>query len=280
MRFFRHVFSVVRKVKKVILRYVKKARYLLFRLTGHVLVNKKHDGFRVAFFVSSYRSYDRAINAHKKESITRSWIFNMSPGETLWDVGANVGVFSLLAAKRGINVVAFEPLYSNFYMLSKNIELNSDVAERVIPLSIALAENDGVDRLYIPTSDPGYSGVSFGEPVNHRGETLTYSHVVNILGMTGVCVSTLLPSNFSVPNHIKIDVDGLEEEIIKGFGELLSDPSVKSVLVEIQVDWPGKKLAIEALLLSKGFSNVPKDREPTVVGARNPKSYNYVFRRN
>ena len=112
----------------------------------------------------------------------------------LWDIGANIGVFSLLAAKYGVRVVSFEPLYSNYYVLCKNVEINSDISKLITVLPIALSDISMVDDLYIPTSDEGYSGVSFGEPIDQFEEfvkttrynkNLEYSSKSSILGMSG-----------------------------------------------------------------------------------------------
>ncbi len=58
--------------------------------------------------------------------------FAIEAGEFWLDLGANVGAFSVLAALRGANVVAFEPDTENFQVLCRNIHWNS-VGERVYP---------------------------------------------------------------------------------------------------------------------------------------------------
>lgn len=273
-------YRAMRVAKKKLSRFKKKIHYNILRFSGDTYKNKYHAESGVKFYVPSFRSFERAVDAHSKEKITRDWVASMRPGEVLWDVGANVGVFTLLAAKRNINVVAFEPLYSNYYLLSRNIELNPDVSDKVMALPVALAENNAVDRLYIPTSDPGYSGVSFGQPVNQKGGELDYSHIMNILGLTGNTVGSFLPNGFAKPDYIKIDVDGLEDEILNGLWGVLNNSSLKSILVEVDEDWPEKKMAVEETLKSKGFVNSPEDREPTVVTSRNPSAFNCIFRRD
>ena len=68
----------------------------------------------------------------EKEPETIAWIDDMEPGEVLYDVGANVGVYALYAASRGIKVVAIEPVFENFSRLMQNIELNG--FNNVLPL--------------------------------------------------------------------------------------------------------------------------------------------------
>ena len=60
-------------------------------------------------------------------------------GDVFFDVGANVGIYSLYAALRNpkTKVYAFEPEYSNLHQLKQNILLNS-LAETIFPYSLAL----------------------------------------------------------------------------------------------------------------------------------------------
>ena len=59
----------------------------------------------------------RAMSALTKQPATIEWIDSFSPGSVFWDVGANVGVYALYAARRGdAKVVAFEPAAVNFFL--------------------------------------------------------------------------------------------------------------------------------------------------------------------
>ena len=72
---------------------------LLLGKNGRYVNHKYAKEFDITFYTPSFRSWMRAVLAHEKENITQSWIKNMSANEVLWDIGANVGVFALLAAK-------------------------------------------------------------------------------------------------------------------------------------------------------------------------------------
>lgn len=232
----------------------------------------------VSFYFTSVRSFDRAIHAHNKEPMTLQWIRSMKPGEVLWDIGSNVGVFTLLASKCGLRVVAFEPLYSNYHDLCKSIEKDSASMANVIALPLALSKKDGVDNFFVPESDAGSSGASFGIAEDEKGQPLKYLHEVNLLGMTGQSVQKLLPGFFATPNHIKIDVDGTEMEILMGLDDLLSEPTLNSILVEIDEGYVGKSYKIIHFLSIKGFVNSVEEREPTVF-SRVTTCKNYIFRR-
>jgi FkbM family methyltransferase len=246
---------------------------------GREYVNRKYDkGFDISFYTPNYRSWMRAVLAHKKENITISWIKNMSENEVLWDIGANVGVFSLLAAKFKVKVVSFEPLFTNYHNLCRTIELNKDIAKLITVLPIAISNKSTVDYLFIPMSDPGYSGCAFGEPINEHGKKLNYAYKSPVLGLSGNDVQKLLPDDLADPDYIKIDVDNIEHKIIQGLGDVIKNQNLKSVLIEIDEKWVEKSNLITSILNANGFVNYITDREPTV-NSPNCTTYNYIFRR-
>ena len=71
------------------------------------------------------------------------WIDRMNDGSVLWDIGANVGIYSIYAAvSKRANVIAFEPSIFNLEFLARNINLNH-VADRVsiVPLPLSTKHN-------------------------------------------------------------------------------------------------------------------------------------------
>src|SRR5205085_611263 len=83
------------------------------------------DGHLIKFHTPTPGLIKRADDLLGKEPDTIRWLNGISRDAVLWDVGANVGVFSLYAGLlRGASVVAFEPLAANFHVLSRNIQIN------------------------------------------------------------------------------------------------------------------------------------------------------------
>src|SRR5262245_31131064 len=67
----------------------------------------------------------RSTSILSKEPDTIAWIDNFESSDVFWDIGANVGVFSLYAARQcGVRVVAFEPSADNYMVLCKNVEMS------------------------------------------------------------------------------------------------------------------------------------------------------------
>ena len=96
---------------------------------------------KIAFsFVSDTWLPRRFLDVETLEPDTLSWIDQMSEGSTLWDIGANVGGYSIYAAiSKNSNVYAFEPSPFNLEFLARNIWLNK-LEEKITVIPIALSE--------------------------------------------------------------------------------------------------------------------------------------------
>ena len=79
----------------------------------------------IQFYCPSHMSVFRANSLLTKEPETLEWINSFTENSTFWDIGANVGTYSLYASlKRNIKVLAFEPAAPNFWVFNRNIEIN------------------------------------------------------------------------------------------------------------------------------------------------------------
>ncbi len=133
----------------------------------------------------------------------------LQPGMTFYDVGANVGFFSVIAARlvgAGGRVVAFEPLPVNARAIRHNAQLNGfthiDAREQ------ALGGSDG-EASFMLSAEPTWGKLtSVGKaPDQHTGET-----VVAVRRLDGLIEQEGLPP----PDVMKIDVEGAELEMLAG----------------------------------------------------------------
>lgn len=171
-----------------------------------------------------------------KEPDTIAWINQFNKGDVFWDIGANVGVFTLYAAiKRSARVLAFEPAAGNYMVLNKNIEGNN-LSERVSAYCVAFNDVDLLSELNMQNTEFGASLSGFATQIDFKGDK--FSPLFR-QGMIGFSIDNFI-SKFSpeFPNHIKIDVDGIEPEIIQGAQEVLRDKRLKSLSVELNMDLP------------------------------------------
>lgn len=201
--------------------------YLRFKFTGPYRKNCKVRDQQVSIGVRSALELWRCMTYETKEPETLDWIDGFSKDDVLFDIGANIGLYSLYAGKRGTRVYSFEPEGQNFAGLVNNCLSNG--LGNVTPYSMALAEREYFDLLYITSINPGDSQHNLGveNPVFRR----------ECSGTQGIFASTLdelcFKHGFPVPQHIKIDVDGIEDRILDGGCQVLSHPSFRSLLIEI-----------------------------------------------
>lgn len=184
----------------------------------------------IKFFCPSPMPEWRARTLMTKEPETIAWINGFDKSDVLWDVGANVGIYSLYAASRGISVLAFEPAPGNAYLLSRNVELNA-FDKLVSSYCLAFSDQTRLDSFHMSNTDLGGALSSFGEATDWKG-----GHYITkfLQAMIGFSIDDFI-KQFSppFPTHIKIDVDGIEKKIVLGAAGTLSDQRVKSVLIEL-----------------------------------------------
>lgn len=232
-----------------------------------VPVNKKSCA---RFVAQSPTSFIRAKQLIVKEPKTIDWINSFKPDEVFWDIGANIGTFTIYAALKGIRVVSFEPLQSTFGNLLKNVEVNN-LYNKIDCYNIALARRTRVDSFFISHDFPGYSGNAFGAPMDHLGETYEPRYTQNILGAS--MDSLINEFRLTPPNHIKIDVDGNEIDILIGGEGVLKQKTLKSLLVEVEI--PSERERQIALLLKENGFHL--ETQEILVERENTKSVNQIF---
>jgi FkbM family methyltransferase len=160
-------------------------------------------------------------------------------GDTVWDVGANVGQFtkefSDWVGPSG-HVVAFEPVPSCFAALR---ERTKD-CPNVTALNVGLSDTQA--RLPMHLSD---------DP-----EATTHTFLATRTDTPGVIELTVdsgdelrRAHDLPVPNLLKIDVEGFEPEVLRGLDATLREPSCHSVLCEVHF----------ALLESRGQKHAPDE---------------------
>ena len=195
----------------------------------------------------------RVDSLFTKEPDTIEWIGGFQAREVFVDIGANVGMYTIWAAKtRGVRTFSFEPESQNYALLYRNIVMNG-LSEDVVAYCLALSDTTSYSLLHLSQFQIGGSCHSFGEKINHNLE-----HRDTKLAQG--CISTTLDALVAagvvpVPNHIKIDVDGLEHKVLTGCRDVLADRHLKSVLVEINTNLEQhRKIIVDMQALGFRFS--------------------------
>jgi FkbM family methyltransferase len=199
-------------------------------------------------------SFQRS-RACMKEPETVRWIEeNVKQGDVFYDIGANVGAYSFVAdnfCKGDITVYAFEPSFSTFNQLCKNIMLNSS-QNSIAPFMICLSESEKIEILNYYSTNAGDSKHTLGDNyIDCLGEEFSPAYNQQIFGYS---IDSLVNRwGFLPPDHIKLDVDGTELKILRGAAKTLRSGAVKTVLVEISSLDPSSE-EILAFLDEAGFS--------------------------
>jgi FkbM family methyltransferase len=189
-----------------------------------------HNGVKVIYATPSSFTKWRVDSLFQKEPVTIDWIAGFLPEESLVDVGANVGIYTIWAAKtRGTKVHAFEPEAQNYALLNRNIELNG-LGNQVKAYCVGLSDQAGYSELHLSDLRVGSSCHSLGERVDyaHRPMNPAFSQGCVAARLDDLVTSGVVP----LPNYIKIDVDGFEPKVIAGARGVLRDSKVRSLLVE------------------------------------------------
>jgi FkbM family methyltransferase len=166
-----------------------------------------------------------------KEPFTIDWIHRwVATDDVLYDIGANVGAYSLVAVKKpggAARVFAFEPSYANVSALCANIVLN-DAADYITPIPFALACSEGLTVLSLRALEPGSARHTLGDGPSDEGPAV-YRQPVVTFRLDDLVARLALP----LPNHIKLDVDGGELSLLEGAAGVLASPTLQTVLVEV-----------------------------------------------
>ena len=119
------------------------------------IVTRKINNQNFKFSITNEIELWRSNTILTKEPETIEWINNFKQKDVLYDIGANIGVFSLFASKKKIKVLAFEPAFHNFKKLKKNIKLNK--VNNCKPHLIALSNKNYSEDFYFNSNETGTS---------------------------------------------------------------------------------------------------------------------------
>jgi len=167
-----------------------------------------------------------------REPETLAWIDAFETPCRFWDIGANIGVFSIYAGLRlGVEVRAFEPAAASYGALCRNIEANR-LGDRVQAYCLAISDRTELGRLNLSGTNAGSVFNAFESTDDCFGNEIA---VVFRQGMVGFSIDSFRRLfGLAAPNYLKIDVDSIEERILAGARETLRDPDLRSVLIELE----------------------------------------------
>jgi FkbM family methyltransferase len=187
-----------------------------------------------------------------KEPETIKWLNGFEKNSVFFDIGANIGIYSLYSAIKNENkVYAFEPHSANYKNLLDSINLNK--LNNCQAFCFAVSNR-------ISLSHIGVKNMHEGVADNVVGGSGDYYHGCVEIHLDYLVGKKVLPQ----PDYIKIDVDGFEDRVYKG--AMSSIQQAKSVLIEVDQ----KHEHIVSNIINLGLRLESKHR-------RNSEEYNYIF---
>jgi FkbM family methyltransferase len=241
------------------------------------ILNKK-----INFFVPNRTINNRVKTFFTKEPETLEWIdgFDNSDKFVLWDIGANIGLYSIYAALKHSNckIVSFEPSTSNLRTLSRNISINNLENKIKIFTNPLSNKTDSFLKMKEGNFLEGGALNSFGESFNFEGKDFKSEMNYQLLGKS---INSILDNKIlQVPNYIKIDVDGIEHLILEGGVKYLKHENLLSLSVEINENFAEQYEKILKIMKENSFKILHKKHNEEMYKNRvsvHSNTYNYVF---
>ena len=240
-----------------------------------ITLHEKERNKSFKFYTPNTMAIWRAETLYTKEPVTINWIKQFTKGKIFYDVGANVGMYSIFSSIYSeVKVYAFEPECNNYQILNQNIHINK-LSKEITAYPFGISDNLSITKLYLPNWTKAGSHNTVGDKLNHN---LKEFNPVFEQGTLAVTLDDLI-NRFSlpVPNYLKIDVDGIEYKIIKASEKLFKKKELESVLIEIN---PARKEdgEIIEILENNGFKYDKKQVESATRKQGPHKGYaEYLF---
>lgn len=221
------------------------------------------------------RLFWRAKTVLTEEPLMISWIKSMMPNDVVLDIGANVGMYSVLMASRVKTVYACELDSLNVAILKENLFLNR-LLEKVKIIPLACGANAEM-------VDVKFRSLSYGDAlqlIDGGDETQTFGSHPNVTGYIAPVLQMSMDELFTKtelqrPNKIKIDVDGNELIVLAGTVELLTGASE----IYFEDGMTATCADFISFLQSRGFKEVSKEKQFAKSDKNHLVGYTKIFRK-
>lgn len=196
-------------------------------------------------------TWELILKKDVEKNIKQVFLDNISLGDTVVDVGAHIGEYSIIGSKKigsEGQMISVEPLPDAIKWLKQNVELNNFSSYEII--EGAIGSKNELKQLY-RNSDGGTFG--YLEP-SIGGISLQKHNLVNVMTIDNL----VKLKNLQVIDMLKIDVEGFEYDVLSGCIESFKQNKIKKIICEIHSEFLYKKGFDEKLiykfLLDNGFT--------------------------
>jgi FkbM family methyltransferase len=185
------------------------------------------EGVRLQTYAASYQD---AMLLDDDRSLMTEELARLEPGDVFIDVGANIGLYSILAARKVGStgrVLAFEPSSREFTRLLANLALND--ARAVTPFSTALSSTPGFFEFHIAPTHTGLNTLKVSDATEHAFRNARVQ-TVGVLRFDDAIAPLLDGKRVKL---VKIDVEGAEMEVLLGMESSLAAGLFDRIVVEV-----------------------------------------------
>ena len=243
---------------------------------------KLKSGKELVFFSPNFLIDILIRDFHIKEPETLEWIDNFKKKEkiTFWDIGSNIGLYSIYAAVNfeNIEVVSFEPSTSNLRILSRNISINNlENKIKIFQIPLGAHENQFLEFNERKFNE-GESHNSLDKNIDFEGKKINPTNKYKIFSTN---IDQIIENKtLEIPDYIKIDVDGIEHLILKGGLTILKNPKILEIQIEINENYEEQFNTVLKIMNECMFKFKEKKRNDLTKYYSNKnfsKIYNYYF---
>jgi len=235
----------------------------------------------LSFYTPNTTNFFRAKTFSTKEPETLSWIEEFgNEGSILFDIGANVGLYSIYHAKlNNGKSYAFEPSFLNLKLILKNINLNR-CQKKIKVIQNPLFKSTGIKNFKYGNTIEGGALSSFDVDYGFDGKKIYHELDVDVIGFS---IDDMFKMGLlkDVPTMVKIDVDGIEHLILDGGIETFSNSKCRSILLEINDGFINQSSEATRLLKQFGFEIKKKEHALMIEKSQQfSKVYNQIWVKN
>jgi len=189
---------------------------------GSLALDSSHPPERLMSYL-----FHNVLRYYEKSELGRYIARVAEPDATFVDIGANLGLYALVARRQGFNTVVVEPEPRHSAFLQRN----EAVFGKVLP--IALSDRPGALPLYYEAANPAATSL-LPCPGYVRGEGVVPVNTFSEIASRGDL------GELSKIRLIKIDVEGLEGEVVSGMADALRGDWRPDIWCEVRGDRSGR----------------------------------------
>lgn len=256
--------GIKRKIQRLIYSPKVYLPYVFWRISGKFLKNKKINLFWDKDFLANSKDLDsisiiifKTLGCITELKLTKFFIKNLKEEDVFYDIGANYGFYSCLAAEFCKEVHSFEPVPEIFNYL----KINTVDYSNTILNNLAVSDKNGIAEIYL---DKKYSGVSTLNTKIVEKSTFDLSNKLKIRTIT----LDEYVKNHSHPTVIKMDIEGSEKMAIEGGEDFLKNES-PIIAMEVLAKDNNGEISMEAVekLRSLGYKSYSINSNGTLIRA-------------